>query len=116
MSASEDTPPESAPDTADIFTELLRIQGEAARQMLAGVLPEAGEAVPDDAPLSEWGAGALKRQQIWFEFHQQHTVPAITAPLFADPAQWMSTMQAWSQALPLLDPQRQARIWDEGLA
>ncbi|OYX09599.1 MAG: class I poly(R)-hydroxyalkanoic acid synthase [Sphingomonadales bacterium 32-68-7] len=120
MSAPHDTPPETGPQAADMFTELLRIQGEAARQMLAGVMPEAVEAVPDDATLGEWGAAALKLQQMWFEFHQQQAEglygQTLPAPLFADPAQWMSAMQSWYQAHPLLDPQRQAKIWDEGLA
>jgi polyhydroxyalkanoate synthase len=111
------------PDTtgaADIFTEMLRIQGEAARQMVASCLPEAVDAVPGDAALAEWGAAARNLQKLWLDFHAPHArggpAPEMPVPLFADPAQWFGLMQAWYQHVPLLDPQRQAQIFDEGMA
>ena len=39
---------------ADLFAEMLRIQGEAARQMMATVMPEEG-----DAALGEWSGPPL---------------------------------------------------------
>ena len=64
-------------DAHDIFTEMLRAQGEAARQMMATVLPQGAEAVPSDAQLTEWGESALKLQQMWFDFHKQQAIPEM---------------------------------------
>src|SRR5690606_30185937 len=100
---------------ADIFTEMLRIQGEAARQAIGAFLPEASAALPDDAALAEWGASARKIQQMWTEYHQSADALGWVAPLLADPAQWMTLMQGVYQQMPLLDPVRQQAIWEEGI-
>jgi len=100
---------------ADMFTEMLRIQGETARQAM-----EAAFQVPDVAPgaeaLDQWRDAALKLQGMWLDFQSQQALPEMPAPLFADPAQWMGMMQGWYQALPLLDPERQAKLFAEGVS
>jgi polyhydroxyalkanoate synthase subunit PhaC len=101
---------------ADLFTEMLRIQGEAAREMVAAVLPGAAEALPTGAEMSDWGEAALKLQRMWLEFHEQHAIPDMPVPLFADPAQWLGVMQGWYQQMPWLDPARQQRLIEEGAA
>jgi polyhydroxyalkanoate synthase len=105
MSATDDSP-------ADTFGEMLRIQGEAARQMMAACLP--GAAVENDT--AQWGDAALKLQRMWLEFQEQQAVPEMPVPLFADPAQWMGLMQGWYQQMPWLDPQRQAKLFEDGMA
>lgn len=113
-------PPDSPAEAADIFTEMLRAQGEAARQMLATFAPDAAEAVPSSEELSDWGESALKLQAMWLEFHKQQSLnafgPAMPVPILADPTQWMGLMQGWFQHMPLLDPRRQSEILEEGLA
>lgn len=106
---------DAAPPAAELFSEMLRIQGETARQMLAVLLPEAGESPNGDAA-AEWGEAALRLQRMWLEFHEQQAIPAMPVPLFTDPAQWMGLMQGWYQQMPWLDPARQARLVEEGLA
>ena len=101
---------------ADIFTEMLRAQGEAARQMLGTFAPEAAGTVPGEAELAEWGDAAMKLQAMWLDFHHQQALPAMPVPILADPTQWMGLMQGWFQHVPLLDPRRQAEIVAEGLA
>ena len=100
---------EAAP--ADLFTEMLRIQGEAARQMMATVMPAEG-----DAALGQWSEQALKLQAMWREFQEQQAVPEMPLPLFADPAEWLGVMQGWYQQMPWLDPERQAKLMAEGAA
>jgi polyhydroxyalkanoate synthase len=107
---------ESPPDAADIFTEMLRAQGEAARQMLGTFAPDAAEAVPSDAALADWGESALKLQSMWLDFHKQQAIPAMPVPILVDPTQWMGLMQGWFQQVPLLDPRRQSELLEEGLA
>ncbi len=108
--------PDSPTAAADIFTEMLRAQGEAARQMLETFAPEAAEAVPSPEALGDWGEAALKLQAMWLEFHQQQAIPAMPVPILADPTQWMGLMQGWFEQVPLLDPRRQSEILEEGFA
>ncbi|HEY6815135.1 MAG TPA: class I poly(R)-hydroxyalkanoic acid synthase [Croceibacterium sp.] len=108
--------PSSPTAAADVFTEMLRVQGEAARQMLATFAPQAAEAVPNEAALADWGESALKLQQMWLAFHQQQALPAMPVPMLADPTQWMGLMQGWFQQMPLFDPERQASMMAEGMA
>jgi polyhydroxyalkanoate synthase len=112
MTAMSDSPS----DASDIFTEMLRVQGEAARQMVRTFLPDAVDAVPTDAELTAWGESALKLQAMWLDFAEQQAVPAMPAPLLADPAQWMGLMQGWSQQMALFDPHRQQALMQEGMA
>lgn len=110
------TDPEAAPPAAELFTEMLRIQGEAARQMLAAVIGDADGATSAGEAAGAWNDAVLKLQQMWLAFHAQHVVPDMPVPMFADPAQWMGVMQGWYQQLPWLDPARQAKLVEEGLA
>jgi polyhydroxyalkanoate synthase len=105
----------STGEAADIFTELLRIQAEAAQQVMQAFLPAGAESAPAGQASNEWGDAALKLQQMWLKFHQQQALPEAPVPFLADPAQWMGLMQAWYQQMPLLDPQRQQRMFEEGV-
>lgn len=119
MAKLADSPADSQ-SPADLFTEMLRIQGEAAREMMAAVLPEAVDALPTGAEMSDWGEAALKLQRMWLELHEQQRpkmlTPEMPVPLFADPAQWLGVMQGWYQQMPWLDPARQQRLIEEGAA
>ena len=94
-------------DSADIFTEMLRMQSEAARQLVSA-------SMPNEAALAEWGEAAQRLQAQWLEFHNQEKLPEPPVPFLADPAQWMGLMQAWYSQIPLLDPERQQQLWQEG--
>ena len=99
---------ESESETPDIFTEMLRLQSEAARQLVRA-------AIPNEAAMAEWGQAAQRLQSMWLDFHQQESLPEPPVPFLADPAQWMGLMQAWYRQLPLLDPERQQQLWQEGM-
>ena len=120
MMASMPSAAESPPPAANLFTEMLRIQGEAARKMVAAVLPEVVEALPTGAEMSDWGEAALRLQRMWLEFHEQQGPKLLESempvPLFADPAQWLGMMQGWYSQMPWLDPERQAKLVEEGMA
>ena len=109
-----DTSETDAP-AADMFTEMLRIQGETARQAMEAAF-QVPAGVPGAESLDEWRDAAVKLQGMWLDFQRQQSLPQMPAPLFADPAQWMGMMQGWYQALPLLDPERQAKLFAEGVA
>lgn len=96
-------------EAADIFTHMLEMQSQAARQAIAA-------SIPDESAIAEWSETAQRLQRMWMDFHDQDKLPEAPAPLFADPAQWMGLMQAWYQQIPLLDPERQQALWQEGTA
>ena len=41
-------------------------------------------------------------------------MPELPMPLFTDPSQWFGMMQGWYQQFPLLDAQRQQKLFEEG--
>lgn len=104
-------------ETADIFTEMLRMQGEAARQVFQSFAPEAVSAVPDAAAIDEMGAAILRLQETLFTLNSQDDDKKgrMIAPVMADPAQWMALMQSWYAQMPAIDPERQQRLWSEGI-
>lgn len=103
---------ESSPGgAADTFAELLRIQGEAARRMMEAWLPPG-----EEGDAAGWNAAARELQAMWLAFHEQQVIPEMPVPLFAGPAEWMGLMQGWFERMPLLDPARQQRLFEEGAA
>jgi len=100
---------DSDSQAADIFAEMLKMQSEAAREAIVA-------SVPSEAALGEWGEAAQRLQQMWLDFHAPEIQPESPVPLLVDPSQWMGLMQAWYQHIPLLDPERQQALWQEGMA
>ena len=101
------------PDSATLFTQMLRVQGEAASQALAALFP----ATPDAAsPVAQMGTALQQMQQSWLALLGQAPAGGGSVSPFADPAAWLEAMQALAAANPLLDPARQAEIWAEGMA
>ena len=90
---------------ARLFTEMLRAQGEAAREMAGIFLPKAAETAPGGEDIAQWGEAAIKLQEMWLGFHRQQAIPEMPVPLFADPAQWIEPrhllVPALHQAHPL---------------
>ena len=91
-------------NAADIFTDMLRLQSEAAQAAIAAT-------IPDEMAIAEWSEAAERLQRQWLEF-QASSLGAAEAkvPLFADPAQWLEVVQAWQRQMPWFDPERQARL------
>ena len=116
MSKSDDR---SAPvdQAADIFTEMLRIQGEAARAALEAFAPEATEAVPDRQAIDAMGAAFMRLQEMWLQPAKgaDGEAPAGSVPVMADPAQWLQLMQSWYASNPAFDPDATREMWSEGM-
>ncbi|MXO73188.1 PHA/PHB synthase family protein [Alteraurantiacibacter buctensis] len=114
----------SGDQPADIFTELLRLQGEAARQVMQAFAPDAVKALPSEQDAEALGASILALQDNWLKLWSLPPAQAdggeALAPLMADPAQWLEVMQAQMQGLyarmPALDPLAQQEIWQEWAA
>lgn len=107
---SEQTTP-GKQDAADIFTEMLRIQGEAARQMMMSVSPQASESLPDNAAIDAMGAAMMEFQETWLQFWLPKDQQP--APMLSSPARWMEAMRQWTAVLPALNPSGQQQLWSE---
>ncbi|MDE1467154.1 PHA/PHB synthase family protein [Aurantiacibacter sp. D1-12] len=112
MAKNDETGTGGAQDAADIFTEMLRIQGEAARQMMQGVAPGSDTPVPDRPAIDAMGDAMMEFQKTWLQFclpEDQRTAPMLTTP-----SNWLDAMRKWSETMPLLDPAGQQQLWNEG--
>lgn len=107
MSKDTDSP-------ADIFTEMLRIQGEAARQIMESFSPGAGGKLPDNDAIEEMGRAMMQLQENFLQFHLPPQ--ERPTPMLADPPSWLSAMQAYAAGMPALDIEKQRELWEEGLA
>ncbi len=100
-------------DAADIFTEMLRIQGEAARQMMETIAPDVESPVPDQSAIDAMGAAMMEFQNTWLQFclpEEQRP-----APMLSTPSNWFEAMRNWTAAMPMLDPKAQQQLWEEGI-
>ncbi len=112
---------DSGENPADIFTELLRIQGEAARQVMESFAPTAVDSLPGKQEIDALGASFLQFQENIFRMaaggpdasENDHNQSVVT-PFMADPQQWLELMQGWYEKLPMLDPERQKDFLLEG--
>ena len=103
---------DSASDAADIFTEMLRIQGEAARQMMQSRVPGGQTPVPDQPAIDAMGDAMMEFQKTWLQFclpEEQRP-----APMLSTPSNWFEAMRKWSDTMPMLDPAGQQQLWAEG--
>ncbi len=102
-------------NAADIFTEMLRIQGEAARQVMQAFAPQAVDSLPGDKEIQALGKSVVDFQENMFRLSGgDRNEGQALAPLMADPGQWLAMMQAWYEQVPALDPGQQQKIWEEG--
>ncbi len=105
----------SSDKAADIFTEMLQIQGEAARQVMQSFAPEAADSLPGNDVYAQMGKAMLQLQEMWLGPHFPGNDKPPAAPLLSDPKAWMDAMQSWSKTVPLLDMDQQQRMWSEGM-
>lgn len=113
-------------DPTALFTEMLRIQGDAARQIFGSFLPPAesaetpataeSPAADDHSQIAQWTGAAADIQQMWLQFQQQQALPDHIPPLMADPAQWLEYVEAFYRQVPLANPGKQQELWREGAA
>lgn len=105
--------PKNGDEAADIFTEMLRMQGEAARQMMQTFAPQAADKVPDDSAIDAMGQAMMEFQETWLQFCLPEN--ERPAPMLSSPANWMEAMRKWTAAIPMLDPQAQQQMWADGM-
>jgi polyhydroxyalkanoate synthase len=112
---SSANPPRTTREAADIFAEMLRIQGEAARQIMVGAMPQMPEHLPDQTPFRAMGEAMLKWQKMWTQPPYGQGIAGFSPPMMADPTQWMEAMRGWFGTLSAIDPDAQREMWEESI-
>lgn len=96
-------------NTPDPFTNMWEAQTKLARTMLA---PFAGAPTSTSASgdTPDWAQVAQRLQTMWLDFQQEQTgkQPVL--------AQWSELQAQWARQVPLLDPERQKRMWEDSLS
>ena len=100
----------SSGDPAEIFAEMLKVQGETASHILGRFFPGAQVPVPDREEIKAWTDSARKIQERWLGFQEQAELPDQLPPFLADPAQWFEYLEAVFKQVPLADPERQTEL------
>ncbi len=105
----------SSNDPSQLFADMLKAQGNAARQIFGQFMPETDIPLPGQDDIDEWSKSAAELQKLWLQFGEQQELPDQIPPLLTDPASWMEYMEAFYRQMPLAHPERQAGLWRQGM-
>jgi polyhydroxyalkanoate synthase len=98
---------------AEMFAEMLKVQGETASHILGQFIPGVDVPVPDKKDVAAWAESARQIQEKWLDFQQQQELPDQLPPFLTDPAQWFGYLEAFYKQVPLANPERQAELWTQ---
>ncbi|GAA4642929.1 class I poly(R)-hydroxyalkanoic acid synthase [Pontixanthobacter gangjinensis] len=107
-------------DPAAPFTEIMRAQSEAMREMMSKFMP--GAQMPDitseagPPPMTGWPEAASALQKMWLDFQAEQKTGDAAKLALTDPLHWAGLMQNWYQQMPIGEPEKQQRLWTESLA
>ena len=104
----------------DLFGEMLRLQGEAMKLMLAPlepVLPGLAADTGGAADPQRWANVARRMQTMWLDLQSQsQSAQAAGASRLADPAAWLAPFTEWYRAMPFPSPEAGNRLVSDSLA
>ena len=108
------------------FSEIMRAQSEAMREMMGKFMPGAQMpdmgAMPDMASITGpqgmagWSEAASQLQKMWLDFQTEQKASEAAHLALTDPMQWAGMMHNWYQQMPLNEPHKQQQLWTESLA
>ena len=102
-------------DAGEAMTDLMRRQAEGLATLFGG--PPARQSSPEAEAVVHWAEVATRMHGIWTDFQmEQLTKASDKPPHYADPANWIATVEAALRQLPLADAEVRHRLWEEGLA
>lgn len=111
--------PEKSPlgtDVSEALAHFARTQDQAITTLFGQLgLPFAPK-TEDGEPGVNWANVAHKMQSMWRDFQAGQVSQATRpVPYYTDPVKWVATAEEVLRALPLSDPEKQKRLWEEGL-
>ncbi|RQW43309.1 alpha/beta fold hydrolase [Novosphingobium sp. LASN5T] len=106
---------------AAVIEDLFRQQGEAVQALFAPFLPTAGARVPDPMDLQHWAMSAAKLQKMWLDFGaeqvgQGESLLARAGGTDGWQAKWNKWLAEIAGALPLANPDTQAKLVEDSIA
>jgi polyhydroxyalkanoate synthase len=116
------TDSDSSTGSADIFGEILRLQGEAIKTMLAPlepIMPGLGAGAGSPADPQHWADIARRMQAMWLDLQSQgagRATQAATIERLADPSAWMGPLRDWYRQVPFGQPEAATRLWEDSMA
>jgi polyhydroxyalkanoate synthase len=106
---------------AAVIEDLFRQQGEAVQALFAPFLPTADARVPDPMDLQHWAMSAAKLQKMWLDFGaeqvgQGESLLARAGGTDGWQAKWNKWLAEIAGALPLANPDTQAKLVEDSIA
>ena len=105
---------------AEAFASLVNQQAAMAQQVFSAWQPGVAAAGEDEAAgdMAQWAGSGQRLQALWLDFQREQAgnLAAQAPNVFADPGNWLQTMQGWIKALPLSSPDTQKRMWEDSMA
>jgi polyhydroxyalkanoate synthase len=101
-------------DAGTLIENVVQAQSQAF-QTLFGPLLAGGAAADGDASPPHWASVARKVQDMWLDFQKAQAGQPRPVPHYSDPMKWIATAEDVLRALPLSDPSRQKKMWEDGL-
>jgi len=113
-------PETPATGPADLFTGMLRLQGDMTRSVLSAfgdlAMPAWGSS-PQAALVEPWTQLAGQLRDLWQgPAAVEEPIAEGVAGWLADPAQWRGVVEGWYRALPLADGETREQMLADGLA
>ncbi|MBS0476788.1 MAG: class I poly(R)-hydroxyalkanoic acid synthase, partial [Proteobacteria bacterium] len=92
----------------------------APHKLLApfSAVPGAEGKVMGTEDLAQWTSVAQRMQGLWLDYQREQAASAAQKlpSMLGDPGNWLGIVQGWLKALPLSDPDRQKKMWEDSLA
>ena len=103
-------------NTPDPFTNLYEGPMQMAKAFFGPVNAMPGASALTPAEMKHWTEVGTRLQTLWMEYATQQAANPHNALSYLDPSRWMALAQSWYEQMPLADPEKQAALWQEGLA
>jgi polyhydroxyalkanoate synthase len=106
-------PDQTDVDPAALIGDFVKTQSDVV-QSLFGLVPSGSAGEAAQAPV-HWAEVARKVQAMWLDYQAAQLGQQRAMPHYSDPVKWIATAEEVLRALPLSDPERQKRLWSDGL-
>jgi polyhydroxyalkanoate synthase len=102
-------------EPTELLTDMLETQAQAVQSLFGTLLSGNGDVTAEGGEPVHWAAVARKLQDMWLDYQAAQIGQARPLPHYSDPVKWIASAEQVLRALPLSDPERQKRLWSEGL-
>ena len=103
--------------TPDPLTLMLTLPWQVAQQALDQLLTVSPAPITDPKDAAQWADITARLHEMWQSFQGEEALAAATPQLAGDAATgWVKLMERWSQQIPLVQPETQAKLLADGIS